>query len=318
VLRLEAALGRLLARHQEAGHGMLEALEARRAELAQLEHLPQEAPRRVRDHHGARPGDLLQPRSQVRGLADDRPLLRRALAEEVADDDQAARDADPHRERRPGRRRQPRDGLDDAQPGPDRALGSVLLGLGPAEVGEHAVAHELGDVAAEPGHRARHRLLVRPEDLAHLLRIEPGGKRRGAGQVGEHHRELPPLGLVRPGGGPTRHGHRRAHGRRGGTILGSQGGDRVEQLAPMANGADPDLLQVLRGEARQHLGVDAVLGERPRVPPQTQSLEPGRNLHARPPANGPDVSPSREPGHGLQRSTRDAASRINGCRVGTP
>jgi hypothetical protein len=37
----------------------------------------------------------------------------------------------------------------------------------------------------------------------------------------------------------------------------------------VADSADPDFLQVLLGEARQHLGADAILGERLRVLPQT-------------------------------------------------
>ena len=36
----------------------------------------------------------------------------------------------------------------ERQPGPDRPLGVVLVRLRPAEIGEHAVAHVLGDVAA--------------------------------------------------------------------------------------------------------------------------------------------------------------------------
>ena len=35
------------------------------------------------------------------------------------------------------------------EPGPDRALGVVLVRPRPAEIGQHAVAHELGDVAVE-------------------------------------------------------------------------------------------------------------------------------------------------------------------------
>ena len=37
--------------------------------------------------------------------------------------------------------------IDDREPGPHRPLGVVLVRLRPAEIGEHAVAHVLGDVA---------------------------------------------------------------------------------------------------------------------------------------------------------------------------
>src|SRR5829696_3326194 len=58
-----------------------------------------------------------------------------------------------------------------------------------------------------------------------------------------------------------------------------QGSDRVDQLAPVADSDDPDLPQVLDREPRQDIGVNAVLGERPRVLPQAQALEPSRDVH---------------------------------------
>ena len=41
------------------------------------------------------------------------------------------------------------DGRGDCQPRPHRPLGLVLMRPRPAEIGQHAVAHELGDVALE-------------------------------------------------------------------------------------------------------------------------------------------------------------------------
>ena len=89
--------------------------------------------------------------------------------------------------------------------GADGPLGLVLVRPRPAEVGQHAVAHELGDVALEPGDLAGDGVLVGADDLAHLLRVEPGRERGRADQVDEHDRELAALGLGRPpgcGGGP--------------------------------------------------------------------------------------------------------------------
>ena len=81
------------------------------------------------------------------------------------------------------------------EPGTDRPLGLVLVRRGPAEIGQHAVAHELGDVAVEAGDLAGHSVLVGVEDLAHLLGVEPRAERGRADEVDEHHGELPPLGL---------------------------------------------------------------------------------------------------------------------------
>ena len=106
----------------------------------------------------ARLGQRLQARRQVRRLADHRLLLRRALADQVADHDQAGRDADPGRERRARRAARSRPTASTScEPGAHRPLGIVLVRLRPAEIGQHAVAHELGDVPLEAARSPRRR-----------------------------------------------------------------------------------------------------------------------------------------------------------------
>ena len=146
---LKAAAGRVLAENLEAAHGLGKALEPGRPKLAQLEQLAQEPACAIRDHHGAGRGRLLQPRRQVRRLANDRLLAGRTLADEVAHDHQAGGDADPCRERLSGRGGEPADGRDDGQTGLHSALGVVLVREGPAEVGQHAIAHQLGHMSAD-------------------------------------------------------------------------------------------------------------------------------------------------------------------------
>ena len=99
-------------------------------------------------HDHVRIGDRLQARREVRGIADDPALLRLARSDEVADDDQPGRDADPHVQRRARRGDQLRRGLDNREPGLHGALGVVFVGLRIAEIGEHAIAHVFGDEAA--------------------------------------------------------------------------------------------------------------------------------------------------------------------------
>ena len=71
------------------------------------------------------------------------------------------------------------------QAGANRALGIVLVGVGHAEDGHEAVAHDLRDCAAvllddqaQLGH-------PRPDGAEHVLRVEALGQRRVAGKVGE-------------------------------------------------------------------------------------------------------------------------------------
>ena len=136
----------------------------------------------------------LQPRREVRRLADDAALLRLARADQVADDDQPGRDADTGLQRQRGvlsaaHRR------DQLQPGPHRPLGVVLVGLRIAEIDEHAVAHVFGDEPAEAAHGLGDAFLIGRNDLAQVLGVHAGGERGRADEVGEHHRDLAALGV---------------------------------------------------------------------------------------------------------------------------
>jgi hypothetical protein len=70
------------------------------------------------------------------------------MADEVADHHETGGNAHPARERsiavlQPGR------GSGDRQTSPDRALRIFLVRPRPTEIGEHAVAHELGNITFE-------------------------------------------------------------------------------------------------------------------------------------------------------------------------
>jgi hypothetical protein len=65
-----------------------------------------------------------------------------------------------------------------------------------AEVDQDAVAHVFGDKAVELADRFGDSAMIRSDDLAQILRIEPRRKRGRVDEVAEHHRELPPLGLA--------------------------------------------------------------------------------------------------------------------------
>ena len=56
--------------------------------------------------------------------------------------------------------------------GANSALRGVLEGARKAEIGQHAVAHELGDEATVPSDRAGHGVLIAPDQRAQKLGID--------------------------------------------------------------------------------------------------------------------------------------------------
>ena len=138
------------------------------------------------DHDRARLGQRLQPGGQVRRLADHRLLLGGTRADQVADHDKPGGDADADLQGSAGGGLELRHRLDQRKPGPHRALGVMLVGLGIAEIDQHPVAHVLGDEAADPGDEIGAATVVRTDDLAHVLGVEPRRERGRADEVAEH------------------------------------------------------------------------------------------------------------------------------------
>jgi hypothetical protein len=159
-----------------------------------------------------------------------------------------------------------------------RALGIVLVGPRIAEIGQHAVAHVLGDKAAAASDDLGDAAVIGADDRAQILRVEPRRQRGRPDQVAEHHRQLPPLGLGRRRCGWRRHlGRLFGEGRRQSAF--AQRCDRLQQLqARTERQAEP--LQMGLGQLRQHLGVDLVLTERRLIPLQPQIAKPRRDIHA--------------------------------------
>ena len=204
--RLEAADVLNLAQDRPGGNRHVEAFQRLRAKRLQLERAAEQPPCGVRNHNGARLGERLQSRRQIWRFADDRLFLRRTLADEIADHDNACGDADADLQSRPRPRVELREGGGDVEAGPDRAFGVFLMGARKAEIRQHAVAHEFGDEAVIARDRARTGILIGANDLAHVLGIEPGRECGGAYEVAEHDRELAPLGRVRRRGARDRSG----------------------------------------------------------------------------------------------------------------
>src|SRR5262249_54859797 len=82
------------------------------------------------------------------------------------------------------------------EPSPYRSLGVVLMGPRIAKVHEDAVPYISGDEPAEVAHGLVDAFLIGRNELAQVLRVHAGGKRRRTDQVREHHRDLAALGGV--------------------------------------------------------------------------------------------------------------------------
>jgi hypothetical protein len=194
VQRLEPALEGAGAQHLPGPHLLAQAAERDLAEIAVLEEPAGEQLRRRRDQHLTGFGHHLQPGRQVRHVADHAALLCRALADEVADDDDAGGDADANLQ--PGMRtgRQPRDRLHQGKGAAHRAFGIVLMRLRIAEIGQHAIAHVLRDEAPGLGDHPGAAAMIGADDLPHVFGIEPRRERGRAHEVAEHDGELAPFG----------------------------------------------------------------------------------------------------------------------------
>jgi hypothetical protein len=192
--RGEPALERPFAQHQVSRLRLAHALEGLRLEGAQREQVADELAGEFADDHRARLGHGLQARGEVGGVADDRLLPGRALADQIADNHETRGDPDAAGERLSAAA-QPRHRGHDREAGAHGPLGLVLVRPGPAEVRQDAVAHKLGDIALEAPNLARYRVLVGPQHVPHLLGIEARRQRGRAHQIDQHHGQLTALGL---------------------------------------------------------------------------------------------------------------------------
>src|SRR6516162_6321 len=168
-------------------HRLGDALDLDGAQIAILEEIADQPARARRDHYGIRLGQGLQPGGEVRGFADDRLFLRRALADQIADDHQTGGDPDP-RLQLDGSDLEAADRVGYAKPSADRPLGVVLMRTRKPEIHQYAVAHVLGDKAVEAPDDLGDGAMVCGDDLAQILGIELRGKRGRAHEIAEHYR----------------------------------------------------------------------------------------------------------------------------------
>ena len=197
--RRKAAFDRGFAAHPPGRHRAAKTLQLVLTGVGQFEKTAQQFLRRFADEDAIRPSQRLQPCGEVGRFTDDGPLLRHAGADDFADHDEASGNADACLHARAFRRFDGTDFRQNSDRGTNGAFRGILEGMGKAEIGQHAIAHEFGDEPAVAPDRACHRVLVSPDYAAQKLRIELRRQRRGADHIGEHHSHLPPLGFARAG-----------------------------------------------------------------------------------------------------------------------
>jgi hypothetical protein len=143
------------------------------AQIPQPEPIADESASRRRNNDLTRFSETLQSRGQIGCIVDNRLLLRGAPRVQIANYDEAGRDAHARGELFVRTSLQAGHDLSDFQPSMHRAPCVILMRAGKTEIGQDAVAHELRDKTVVARHHARHCVLIGADDLAHVLRIEP-------------------------------------------------------------------------------------------------------------------------------------------------
>ena len=231
VQRLEPAFSVAFPEDAPSPHRFRETLERGWRERGELEQIADEAPRPIGYDHRAGLGEPLQPRRQVRRLSCDASLLRLARADKIADDHQPGGDSNARVERLASGCVELSDAFDQRQAGPDRTFGVIFVGLRIAKVDEHAVAHEFGDVAATCADDILDLRVIRTQEFLQIFWIKAGGESCRAHEVAKHHRELPPLGVIREPLGQARR-----------LTPSPRASNGIEEFPPVADGQDSDLL----------------------------------------------------------------------------
>ena len=170
--RIEAAFHVAFARDAEHRHAVLKSLEFVGAEIFEFESMAGKAAGTVRDDDLARLRGALEARGEIGRFARHLASVKHPASGKIAHNDAATRDPDPRLKRCAGGRLEALDPGNRRKPGADRALGVILIGHRPAEIGEHAVAKKLCHITPEPCDRTRDRVMVGADEVVHLLRIE--------------------------------------------------------------------------------------------------------------------------------------------------
>ena len=189
-------------------HRLGQAAQRALAERPPLTQSLNQAGRRPADDDRIGPGQVLQARRNIRGLAQRQPLKPPGAAH-FPDHHLTGMNADSHPQRPSGLPEQGRslDRPDDAQAGPHSLDRVVLMGDRVPEIDQQPVAQVLGDMAGKAGHHLRTQLLVAADDIAQFFGVQLLGQAGGPHHIAEQDGQLTPLGRR-----ASHPGHRRQAG----------------------------------------------------------------------------------------------------------
>ncbi|MCX7363407.1 MAG: hypothetical protein NTV97_16355 [Alphaproteobacteria bacterium] len=178
----------------ERPHGLGDTLHGLGSERGENEEIADQPTGRLGDHDAVGRAEAEETGGEVGRFADDVDLARDIVAHDVADHDRSGGDADPRRERSTAGRRQCLHRVDGPEPRPDGAFRGILGRLGIAEIGQHPVAHELGDEAAAVADRGGNDIVIPAHHVAQILGVQRLRQRGGIDEIDEQDRELASFG----------------------------------------------------------------------------------------------------------------------------
>jgi hypothetical protein len=166
-------------------------------ELPAFEHPSHQPPGAGCDHDRAGRRYGLQPRRQVRRLADRNALRRVAGPRLLADDNLPRGDADARLNGHAGRGLHRADRIEDGKTGAHGLLSVMLVRRGVAKIDQHPIAQILGDKAVKLRHHTRGDLVEGGDPIVHVLGVRIGRKGGRAEHAADHDRQLAPLRAAR-------------------------------------------------------------------------------------------------------------------------
>jgi hypothetical protein len=187
VQSLKAALDEARPQYLPSGHRGSDALQLHSTEVVIFEQVADEPASARGDDDGVGLGQGLQTRGEIGRIAGNI-----VLDDLAADNNQPGGDPDP-RVKLFGLI-QLRHPIDQHQPASRGALGIVLVRPRISKINQNSVSHIAGDKSVKALDNLCDAAMVRADDPAQILGIEPRGQGRRAHQIAEHHRQLPALG----------------------------------------------------------------------------------------------------------------------------